>query len=712
MSVSSLRRSLLAFDDAVLATLASKGLLRRAGQDLAAGKVALVEERGDRAVIRADGEEVDIGIDGPAAAGCSCRAQGVCRHRIAAAMLLRSEAASDRDGAGPATPTAEEPGAATAEDAGDPLAEILALSRSEIAKWAGKATLRAAEEICDAAQSTAIEVEGAAVVVQLDPSSPEVRFLAGHGLAGMVSKAPRTKRKALHAAAILAVRRRNAVEEPAAEDMRPADQGSADAAPADREFLAQVNRCLVDCVRTGFNQAPLVLEERLFALSVSSRADALPRLSALLRTLAARVREKRERDFSLDLDAYLVLVAQTYALAQALLAEPEAPADPQRSRALRGEVRQDYRPVGGLMLYGMGARAWSTAAGARGVTGYFYAPEQNRWYSAGSVRANSHDSAFSPRRAYRLESLWGAGALSRLSRSRIELRGAAAAPDGRLSLSNTTSASVLPWPSREGDLADWSLAFHDWARLEAHLRDSFPVGLGQSSRGPLPVVLIPKVMAEPYFDDIAQETVWPLRDAEGGWLGLTLTHDDADRTAADLEQILHAEKPQAVAALASPGKGRFHLQPYALFLRNTEGGCHSIGLDPIRNAGVRRTSGLLRRLGRDAASMIGVGQGGFSRSGYADAAERTMAEASDALLGVAELGGAIEAANLEPIQALAARLQSGGLDPLARAMQRLDPGDRESLPPRLLEAVYLIDTARALLRPLPSLRPGAVTGRR
>ena len=110
--------------------------------------------------------------------------------------------------------------------------------------------------------------------------------------------------------------------------------------------------------------------------------------------------------------------------------------------------------------------------------------------------------------------------------------------------------------------------------------------------------------------------------------------------------------------------------------------------------------------------MIGVGQGGFSRSGSADASERTMAEASDALLGVAELGGAIEAANQEKIQALAARLQSGGLDPLARAMQRLDPGDRGSLPPRLLEAVYLIETARALLRPLPSLRPGAVTGRR
>ncbi len=72
---------------------------------------------------------------------------------------------------------------------------------------------------------------------------------------------------------------------------------------------------------------------------------------------------------------------------------------------------------------------------------------------------------------------------------------------------------------------------------------------------------------------------------------------------------------------------------------------------------------------------------------------------------MAELGGAVEAASLEKAKALAARLQSFGLDPLAKAVQRLDPTDRDGLPPRLLEAVHMTDRLRALLRPLPTLRP-------
>ena len=701
MSGTGLRAALHPFDDAALATLASKGLLRRAGRDLEAGKVALVEERDDRAVVTADGETVEIGADGPAAANCSCRAQGVCRHRLAAVLLLRGAAPTDADGADP-----EETPQAPAVAPGDPLAEILALSRVEIANWAGKATLRAAEEICNAASDPAIDVEDAALVVRLDPDTAEIRFLAGQGLAGMISKAPRAKRKALHAAAILAVRRRHLQEETASDEVTPEHDAPAAATPADPEFLEEVARCLGDCIRTGFNQAPLVLEERLFALSVSSRADALPRLSTQLRTLAARVREKRERDFSLDLDAYLVLVGETHALAQALLAETGAPLDIERSEALRGQVRQVYRPVGNLTLYGMGARTWRTAAGASGATGYFYAPDPGLWYSAGSARAHAHDSTYSPRRAYESDVLWSAGTLSEISRCRVVLQGAAASPDGRLSLSDAASAQATPWTARETDIADWSIALDDWTRLEDHLHASFPVGLGSRSRGPLPVVLRPRSAALPYFDELAQETVWPLRDVGNAWLALTLAHEEGIRSAPrEFEAILRSEKPWAVAALALPGRRSFELVPYALFLAGANGGCLNIGLDRARSAGVGRAGSLLRRLGREAASAFGIGAGSFARPASADATGRMLAEASDALLGIAELGGASDPSEIEKLHALAARLQDLGLEPNARSLMALRPDDKKALPRRLLEAVYLIDMTRSLLRPLPSLSP-------
>ncbi len=699
MTGGDLRAALSAFDDAALAALASKGLLRRAQRDLDGGKVALAEEQDGRAVITADGETVTIGKDGPAAADCSCSAPGVCRHRLAAVLLLRGDSEAE---AGDAVPEAEEEPAKAA----DPLAEILALTRGEIAKWAGKATMRAAEELCDAATEPVIEAEGAALVIRLDADTAEIRFLAGQGLTGMISKAPRTKRKALHAAAILAVRHRHLAEDEVRDEAPPDADAPAAAMPADPAFLDDVARCLADCVNAGFNQAPLVLEERLFALSVSSRADALPRLSAMLRTLAARVREKRERDFSLDLEAYLVLAAEAYALVEALRAEQDPSGNAERAEALRGQVRQEYRPVGDLTLYGMGARIWRTAAGASGVTGYFYAPAEGRWYSAGSARAHAHDSTYSPRRAYEQESLWGAGPLDRISSGMLTVRDAAASADGRLSLSKDTKALAAPWTTREPDIADWSLAFDDWSALEAHLHDCFPIGLGRRWRGMQPVVLRPGSAAMPYFDEIAQETVWPVRDGRGAWIALTLAHEAGVRTAAgSFEQILRSKSPWAVAALALPERRRFELQPFALFLTGAEAGCHNLGLDPLRSAGLGRPAGLLRRLGREAAAAFGIGSGRFGRCGAADPTRRILAETADALLGIAELGGMIDSTNRDAIRTLAARLQEFGLAANAHALETLDPEDRDSLPHRLLRAAYLTDSARALLRPLPALTP-------
>ena len=709
MTDAKLRQTLAAFDDAALTTMASKGLLRRAQRDLEAGKVALLEALDAGARVQADGEEVRIGPEGPAAATCSCRAAGVCRHRLAAVLVLRRsetpagaedvEAPAERDD-GEEDARSQEPAAA----AGDPLAEILALSPAAIARWAGKATLRAAVEMLEAGAAPAIRVEGASLAIRLSPEAPEVRFLAGQGLDGMLSKAPRSRRKALHAAAVLAVRRAQAPEDAAPESFGEVVEPADTAAP-DPGFLAAVLRCLRACVQSGFNQAPLVLEERLFALSVSSRADSLPRLSALLRTIAARVRAKREHDFSLDLEAYLALVAEAYALARALEAGPAESPDPGRRAALKGQVRQDYRPVGRLTLYGMGARRWRTAAGARGVTGYFYAPEENRWYSAGLARAHGHDAGFSPRRAYEQEGLWGAGGLSKLCRSKVILQRAAAAADGRLSLSKEVSASASPWPFRKQALQGWPLAFRDWERLEAELRARFAPGLSRPRPGPRPFVLLPAGAGSPSFDDKAQEIVWPLRDAQGRWLGLTLSHSAENAAVVtNFEAALRGGQPWAVAALATAGRGRFALEPFSLFLQGAEGGCHNVGLDRTQGRGGRAGGGFLRRLGQSASSLLGRHAATPAWASPTGAAARSLTEAADALLGLAELGGILDGGGLDRIAALARGFEACGLAPLAEALDRLARSDRQDFPDRLLETAHLLTCAQALLKPAPLLR--------
>jgi len=66
--------------------------------------------------------------------------------------------------------------------------------------------------------------------------------------------------------------------------------GETAAARIDPAFLAEVRKTLEDAARTALATAPQTLEERLFALSVSGRADALPRLSAMLRGLSRPAR--------------------------------------------------------------------------------------------------------------------------------------------------------------------------------------------------------------------------------------------------------------------------------------------------------------------------------------------------------------------------------------------------------------------------------------
>lgn len=723
MSGRGLREALAVFDEPTLTALASKGLLRRAHADVEKGKVAVVQVEDGLAVLQADGEEVRMGPGGPAAATCSCPAPGVCRHRLAAVLVLQApvtptgttepaqpgkapggqpaEADAVDEKTGPARPAERGPD-------GDPVADILKLSAVAIGKWAGKATLRAAEELLAGlgepdvtVDGPDVTVDGAAAVVRLGPDLPAVRYLAGHGLDGMVSKAQGARRKAIHVAAILALRRHHRAQEPGG---TPQTGGASplSAAP-DPDYLDAVARCLADCARTALNLAPVVLEERLFALSVSSRADALPRLSSLLRTLAARVNEKRNRDFSLDPGAFLTLMAEGYAVTHALAglsgkAEAEA-----AFAALRGATRQSYVPLGKTRVYGMGAQLWRTAAGARGVSGYFYAPAQDRWYRAGVVRGHAHDAFFDPRQAYRLESLWGAGPLADLARSRLVLEQGAASADGRLSLGKGVRATVEPWAPDIREMAGWPAAFDDWSPLEAHLHTRFTPSVVSPQRSPEPVLLLPSALALPSFDELAQKTVWPVRDSGERWMALTVERSEGlESVAQDVERAGRSLRPWAVAVLAFAGRERFALRPFALCLPT--GAVHSLGLDQVEEGVGDRAKGLLQRLGREVASAVHMGPHRFAETPASGATERTLADAADALLAAAELGNlAVEQGLRERLARLAARLEDLGQAPVARALKRAAEASPASGPRRLLEAVFLVDTARGFLTPLPYL---------
>ena len=494
MSEPPLKEVLAAFDEAALIGLASKGLLRRARRDVEQNLADIVEQNDAAAVIQADGEEVQLDTKGPAAARCSCPAAGMCRHILAAVLVVQAggEDASDpvpQDAPSPSedadTPV-EQPDAPV--DAPDPVAEICGLTETALAKWAGKAAMRAAREMLAEEEAPGVSREGRAVVVRFADDVPEIRYLSGLGLDGMVSKVSKTKRKALHAAAVLAVRRGEGIE--TVPDALPDAQPAAGPVKPDAAFLNAVERCLADCVRTGFNKAPLVLEERLFALSVATRADDLPRLSRLLRAISAMVRSKRAREFTLDTHAYFSRVADAFMLVRALQSD-ENTSDMIKLGALAGLVRQDYAATQTLDLFGAGAQVWQTGSGARGVTGYFYSADQNRWFSASLARSSGQDPSFKPMDAYRSEALWSAGSLESLSRNRVVLTDPAASADGRLSMAKTVKCVTTPWQATREAVAQWPACIHSWGELQSDLLRLFRPSLSEGQVAPCPVLLAP-----------------------------------------------------------------------------------------------------------------------------------------------------------------------------------------------------------------------------
>ena len=671
--MSDLAGAMSAFDEATLVALANAGLYRRAARDLDEGKVRLVSSRGDSAMIEAEGEQVEIDARGPKAARCSCKAPGVCRHRVAAVLLLRRQGSD---------------GPRVARDARDPVALLQAMPIAAVERWAGKAAWRAARELARA--PAAVTSDGSALVVVIADAEP-VRILAGPGLDGIVSKASNARRKPLHAAAVLAAREHFGLESAAS----PPEEHATPEPPVapDRAFLAEVAAAVEEAAAFAFNLAPAPLEEWLFTLSVSSRADALPRLGRLLRVLAAQVRLKRRRAFTFDPDLCLESLGTVHALARALGAV-DATTDPERRALLCGVHRQVYAPVEALTLVGCGAERWRSESGARGVTGVFHEPETGRWLTYAHARAPAQDPAFDPIQAFDRVALWGAPPRHALSSARFPLAGAGVSADGRLS--NPAGATARIVTTDTAAEVDGPGLFGDWAELEARLAGRFGFGLARHVPSDF-AVLAPRRFAAPFFDDLAQELVWPVADADGAWLGLTLAHGEGpDQAIARIERLAAAGWSGKIVVRAAPAGRGVELTPIAV---SRGGRWSSLTLDAPepRTAQDGRWGDLWMRL----RTRRGRAEGDFARL----AGGPTLAALADAwqrLIDAAEAGSvALRPASISTITAGAGRLDRLGLPTVA---SRLASFARAPSPATLLPAVHAIGMARGQLLPIPRLR--------
>uniref|UniRef100_A0AAN0NJQ6 SWIM-type domain-containing protein n=1 Tax=Yoonia rhodophyticola TaxID=3137370 RepID=A0AAN0NJQ6_9RHOB len=352
-------------DETALAALASVGVVRRAKRDFEAGK-AVVESRDEAAAtVTADGKAVMIPAAGLPAATCDCPATGICRHILLAVFALRED------------PSAEMAPVTSATD------ELHALDEAGLRKFAGADWDKAINLARISGRATLTE-DGANLSVQLPDVAFPVVFLAGQGLAGAVFKGAKSAKRRMTAAAALVARQRSGAQ--TLDQITQDEDQIAQMSPA---FLGRVQAAITALVAGVFGGGSVVAEDLVFDLSISARAQAAPRLTALLRGLVQQSRKQRAHHIAFREDRFLADAARAYALAKALAQHPE-------DTQLTGTLRRNYRDHDDIDLIMLGAVQWTAASGARGLRLYGYAPATGAWYTTGQARGPEWTPGFRP----------------------------------------------------------------------------------------------------------------------------------------------------------------------------------------------------------------------------------------------------------------------------------------------------------------------------
>jgi hypothetical protein len=528
--VSSVKQALLTqlahFDDEAFVALANKGLLRRAQKDLEKTEATIEQDSADTLEMRFGEHRIRFDARGPAHARCSCPASGVCQHILAAAIgLQRLAQSSPRPDADRADPGAVVPIAPETTDT-SPLpaltASLLALTRADLERHAGRAGYRWAWQFVqdlDAQEEVRLGGERH-LVIEFHRPRLRLRYMGG-GPESLIADVETRHLAKYQVAAVLALRRAHGAEIAAPEAATRAkataaldlgkDHALPDGAPAaeleSRQRLrASTQQLLEDCVQLGLSHLSSAIRDRFSTLAVWAQGAQYHRLALLLRRITDHVELLLERAGGADEHRLFDELAMAHALLTALASAEARGSEPAH---LLGRARSEYSAGQQLELLGLGASAWRAGSGYVGLTMLFWSPADQRFYSCTDARPETQR-GFDPIARYKAPGPWsGLGAPQQASGRAVRLFEAQVNAQGRLSASEGTQAVVQPAPALHQRLSTTD----DWAQLAEHVAQARRSLLAE----PQPMndwfVLWPARFGQPKFDAVRQTLLWPLFDA-------------------------------------------------------------------------------------------------------------------------------------------------------------------------------------------------------
>jgi len=486
-------------DDLALESLSSKGLLRRAHRDLDAGKGTVNSVSEEDAVITIGDETVNILAKGPQESSCTCKASGVCRHIILSILMLRDHAIDSTIKYKPSNLISDKAGNTPGNDAPITTAseDICAITEARLEKLAG-ADWDKALSLFYSAPAVSIKSEGVNASISFDELNATVTLIAGNELKDAAYKGPKARKRQLTIVAALLIRKKRGIEFVSPEN-NVAAQG------VSKEFIQQAQKTIEQAVAATLPGRSALGPDLFLDLAISTRCEALPRLSAELRGLSKLSQMACDHHAEFEPSVFLQLASRSYALLEALRAAPS-------DISLSGSVRREYVKNESMDLWPLGVGRWRSKTGAIGLSAYMLEPASGRWLILNEGRAADTDPTFEVHSAYQM-SLWGAGTLVGTQGHALRVAEPYIASDDSLSAKGHGAVRFAETISLES-LTACDAAHKDWLSLKKAVANRMQTGI-RRRQTPVPALIVPKKYGQLGFDELNQIYKWEVTDEFG-----------------------------------------------------------------------------------------------------------------------------------------------------------------------------------------------------
>ncbi len=220
------------------------------------------------------------------------------------------------------------------------------------------------------------------LTVQLTSQDMEVSFTEEASLAKALCKLPQTAGKMAKLEALLRYRSLKGLDD------TDALSGRVYEAKFSLQTVQECRMMLAGLLKTGLARLPQSYMAQLETLAIAAHSGNLPDIERNLRGIQGELQLFFNRHIRFSMQSMLDRVSKLY-LALQVLEEEKVPVIQQSQ--LIGSFRSKYFTVPSLHLYGLGADAWETRSGFRGITYYFYCFDDEEIYTYSDVRAVYYD---------------------------------------------------------------------------------------------------------------------------------------------------------------------------------------------------------------------------------------------------------------------------------------------------------------------------------